>query len=196
MRKRMVLLLLGICMALPLAADQKPPVIYFGGQPLFAGMSRSAAIAALSMCCELSPPADAEDEKLSAETGRMTGHFILSREAAQHRMLGSIFFVDGKVARITRPLDEDKFDAGSDDAVMLARALDRNLASEAADGSDAVVFVSTRHERLSNGESEVVSFRFPNGRSLQLEIVTLDTPSMLTGKRDSVGLDEVLEPAR
>jgi hypothetical protein len=35
-----------------------------------------------------------------------------------------------------------------------------------------------------------------NGRGVELQIVTLDTPSKLTGKRDSISLDEVLEPPR
>jgi hypothetical protein len=191
MYKRTVLALLGIFVTLSLSADQTP-AFYFGGKRLFVGMAKAEAVAALSACCKLSPPADSEIAKLSADTNKMPGHFILSKDDTP-RLLGSIFFASGKVARITRPLDAD-LNPLSDDVVAFARTLDRSLASETTDSQP--VFISARHERLSNGEEEVLTFSFPNGRAVELQISTLDTPSKETGKRDAVGLDEVLESPR
>ena len=184
-----------LLLPMSLAADQKTPVFYFGGNRLFVGMPKSEAVALLLACCKLSPPADSENKKLSADTNRMIGHFIFPKEESPQRILGTIYFADGKVSRITRPLDAEKFDPESDDIVAFTRALDRNLAPETGD-SRSVVFVSSRHERLTNGEGEILSFSFPNGRAIELQIVTLDTPSKITGRRDSVGLDEILEPPR
>jgi len=189
-----VVALFALCAALCLAADQQQPVFYFGGQRLFAGMTKSEAVARLSACCKLSPPADSENEKLSADTDRRIGHFISSKQESPQRIIGTIFFANGKVVRITRPLDES-INSQSDDAVALARALDRSLLPDTSDSSTEVL-ISTRHERMGNGESEVLSFSFPNGRAIELEIVTLDTATKDTGKRDAVGLDEVLVAPR
>ncbi len=191
--------LLAFCVTLSLAADQKPPVFYFGGKRLFVGMPKSEAVASLSACCKLSPPADSENEKLSADTGQMVGHFILSRGEAPQRILGGIFFAGGKVARINRPLAEEDFNPQSDDVVAFARALDRALSPTTGD-SHAIVFVSVRHERVSNAESEVLSLSFPNGRGVELQIATLDRPPSNAppefSKRDGVSLNEILEPPR
>jgi hypothetical protein len=193
MRKRMIPMLLGLCIALSVTADQAP-VFYFAGQRLFLGMSKTEAATALSECCRLSPPADSQDKQLATDSGRMVGHFILSKQSGE--IIGSVFFVAGKVARLTRPLDME-FNTGNDDVVAFARALDRSLISLNSDAPNAVVMISTQHERASNAESETLSFRFLNGsRSVELQIVTLDTPDKETGKRDSISLDEVLEAPR
>jgi hypothetical protein len=192
MHKRPVLALLVIFGTLSLSADQTP-AFYFGGKRLFVGMTKAEAVAVLSACCQLSPPADSENAKLAPDAGKMLGHFIVSKDDTP-RFFGSIFFADGKVARITRLLDADKFDPLGDDVVAFARTLDRSLATETTDSH--AVFISTRHERLSNGEGEVLTFSFPNGRAVELQISTLDTPSKETGKRDAVGLDEILQSPR
>lgn len=194
MYKRTVLALLGLCVTFSLAADQKPSVFYFGGKGLFVGMPKSEAVAILSACCKLSPPADSKIENMSVDTGRMLGHLILAKEESAQRVLGTIFFVGEKIAEIDRPLD-DTFDSNSDDVVALARALDRNLSQETGDSS-AKVFVYAQHERMQNAESEILSLTFPNGRGVVLTIYTLDAPSKLTNKRDSVSLDEVLVAPR
>jgi hypothetical protein len=183
---RAALLFLGVCFALSLAADTNPPVCYIGGQRLFVGMSKSEAVVALSVCCTLSPPAGSENAKLSADMGVMAGHFIISKEKA---ILGTIFFVGGKVSRITRPLDEH-IDPQSEDVVAFARALDRTLSLDTG-GLPASAVISVRHQRMSNGEGEFVFLSFPNGRGIEIQIATLDNP--LAGKRDSVSLDEVLQ---
>jgi len=192
MYKRTVLALLGIFVTLSLSADQTP-AFYFGGKRLFVGMAKAEAVATLSTCCKLSPPADSDNAKLSADTNKMLGHFILSKDDSPQRILGSVFFADGKVTRITRPLDAD-LDPLSDDVVAFARTLDRSLAGDTTNSQ--AVFITARHERLSNGEGEVLTFSFPNGRAVELQISTLDTPSKETGKRDAVGLNEILESPR
>jgi hypothetical protein len=189
MQKRAVLIILVLCFTLSLAADQSA-VFYFSGKRLFVGMSKSDAVSALSACCELNPPAGTENAALSRDSGRLIGHFIVSRDNTSPRILGSVYFSGGKVVRVTRPLDGD-FDPESDDVVAFARAINRGLSS-GNDNTEAVVHVSTRHSRATNGGSEIISLSFPNGRGVELQIVTLDSPSK-TGKRDSVGLDEILE---
>jgi hypothetical protein len=177
--------LIALCFTVSLAADQNPPALYFGGHRLFVGMPKTEAVVALSECCTLSPPADSENEKAP------DSHFIVSKQKSSQGMLGSVFFVGGKVARITRALD-DTLDNYSDDAVALARALDRSLLRD-TNGSSVTVVVSEEHERASNADAEILSLTFPNGRSIEMQIVTLDTPDKMTGKRDSVTLDEALQ---
>jgi hypothetical protein len=56
-----------------------------------------------------------------------------------------------------------------------------------------MVVVSSQHERMSNADAEILILTLPNGRSIEMQIATLDTPDKMTGKRDSVTLDEVLQ---
>jgi len=176
------------------AVDKKPPVFVFGGRPLHAGMSQREAVASLSACCKLSPPAESEVEGQPAPAGTAVGHFILPKEELPRRILGTVYFSGGKVARVTRPLD-DEVDSYSDDVVAFARALKRSISAETGD-SDTTVLISLRHERVSNGESDVVSFVFLDGRGIELHVGTLDKPEELTNKRDFATLDEDLEPPR
>jgi hypothetical protein len=191
MHKQITVALL-LCATFSLAADQKPQVFYFGGKGLFVGMPQSEAVAVISACCKLSPPSTPEMERAAANKNVTLSRFIFSNDGSPRRILGTIIFSDGKVARITRPLDADKFNPVSDDIVAFARALDRSLSPEGGDPS-AVVFVSRRHDRVSNGEAEFLTFSFPNGRAIELQISTLDIPSTVIGGRDAVGLDEILE---
>jgi hypothetical protein len=194
MQKRVVAALLGLCATLSLAADQNQPVFYFGGKRLFVGMAKTEAVASLSACCKLSPSADSEADKLSADTGQMIGHFILTKEESSQRILGNIFFAGGKVVRITRPLDGEKFDPESGDVVAFARALNRAFSFTESKNSNTTIIVSVRHSRVMNAISEILTLSLSNGRSVELQIVTLDIPSKFSGKRDSISLDEVLEP--
>lgn len=199
MQKQMVVALLVLCATFSLAADQKPPVFYFDGKRLFVGMPKSEAVALLSACCKLSPPApstDFENDKVTADTGHMIGHYISSKEESPQRVLRSIFFAGGKVVRVSRPVDEEKFDPESDDVVAFARALNRVLSLSEGKDSDTSVNFSVRHNRATNADAEILSFSFSNGRGVELQIVTLDTPSQFTGKRDSISLDEILEPPK
>jgi hypothetical protein len=190
MQKRILLVLLALCVALPLGADQDSPALFFGGHRLFIGMAQTEAMTLLSQCCKLSPPPSADAERLAAEKNQRLSRFIFSNEDSPQRILGTISFSGGKVVRLSHPLDEQLNPAGSD-AIALARALDRSLTQSSSD-SPVVVFVSTRHERAMNGESEYLSFAFPSGRTVELQIVTLDTLSPVIGGRDSYSLDEIL----
>jgi hypothetical protein len=190
MCKQFLLACLVVSFALSLSADQTP-AFYFGGKRLFVGMPKADALVELSDCCRLSPPPDSNERQTAPYKDKMLGHFIFSKDGSPSRMLGTIFFADGKVVRITRPLDADKFDPQSDDVVALARSLDRSL--ESATGDSQTVTVTVRHDRASNGAADILTFAFPNGRAVVLQTMTLDTPSTDTGKRDSVSLDESLE---
>jgi hypothetical protein len=112
MQKRTTILsgfiLLGSCLMVSVvAADEKPPIFFFGGQQIRIGMSQQEAVAALSHCCKLSPPVESEIEKRpTAEGATMLGHFILPKEESPQGILGAIYFSGGKVLRVTRPLAE------------------------------------------------------------------------------------------
>jgi|SRR5579859_618772 len=179
------------CLALPLTAGQDPAVFIFGGKQLYVGMSKHDAATALSGCCKLSPPAESEVEKQPATSHG--GHFILSTEDSS-QIIGGIFFSNGKVVRITRPIAAD-IDSWNEDVVGFARALKRSLPIEASN-SETPMYVSVRHERISNAESDIVSLSFPNGRGIELHIGTIDKPNTETNKRDFVTVDEILEPRR
>jgi hypothetical protein len=193
MQKRLVgllgFVLFGTCLAFSQAADQNP-VFFFGGKQLYVGMSKREAVATLSGCCKLSPPAESDVEKRAVREDVILGHIILPNEESPQRILGNIFFSGGKVLRITRPLAED-VDTYSEDLVGFVRAIKRSL----PEGETRVV-VSVRHERISNAESDVVSLSFPNGRGIELHIGTLDKPITEINKRDFVTLDETLQPKK
>ena len=177
---------------LSVAAGEKPPTFFFGGEQVRVGMSQQQAVAALSHCCKLSPPVESGIEKRPAPEGMMLGHFILSKEESSQRILGYILFSGGKVQRVTRPLAEE-VDGYSDDVVGFARAIKRWLAAEGHTETTAIVTI--RHERISNAESDVVLLTLRDGRGIEMHIGTLDKPNTYTEKRDFVTLDETLEPA-
>jgi hypothetical protein len=178
-------LALAFCIVLPLSAGQKPADFYFGGQRLNIGMQESDAVASMSVCCTLTPPVSSSDRTVGS------GHFIRTKDGPPYRMLGSIWFADGKVSRISQPIDED-FDGYNDDVVRLARALSRALAATSGDSSSTLM-LSVQHTRMSNGNGDTVSLTFPNGRGIELQVITLDNPDKTTNKRDAVTLDEVLQ---
>jgi len=113
-------------------------------------MPESEAMATLSVCCKLSPPNDKEDKQLAVDAGRVPGHFIFSRDGK--RLLGTIYFLSGRVMEVTRPLGDEVFAPWNDDVVRFARTLDRSL-SPATGESDKTIHLSVRHERASNGNS-------------------------------------------
>jgi hypothetical protein len=187
MQNRTAVTILVLCLTVPLAADQKPPAFYFGGKPIFIGMAQADAVAILTSCCKFTPP-NSEDENPPG-ANHAVGHFIMSKDKGP--ILGSIFFSGGRVFRINRPLDED-VNSESDDAVALASAIDRSLTQDLSD-SPATVIVSARHVPMKGADSEVLTLTFPNGRGIELQIFTLDSPPKATGKRDAISLDEILE---
>ena len=186
--KRIIGLAAALALVLPLSAGQREPEFYFSGKSLTVGMAESSAVTSLAACCTLTPAVNASDKP---EVG---GHFIRTKEGPPYRILGSIFFRNGRVSRIERPLDED-FDGYNDDVVRVARALYRALAPTTGDSS-STVSLSLQHLRMSNANGDVLSLSFPNGRGIQLQITTLDNPDSITNKRDAVTLDEVLELPR
>src|SRR6267143_6270652 len=105
MKKRTAFLIVAfeLCVILPIVSDQKPPVFVFGGKQFYVGMSKHDAVAALSSCCKLSPPAEDNVEKRPAPEGTMLGHMILPKDESQFRILGGIYFSGDKVRRITHP---------------------------------------------------------------------------------------------
>jgi hypothetical protein len=194
MEKRTLILfgfiLLGVCLVLSVAANEKPPTFFFGGEQVRVGMSQQEAVAALSHCCKLSPPMESGVEKRPAPEGRMLGHMILPKEESPQRILGAIYFSGEKVARVTRPLAEE-VDAYNDDVVGFARAIKRFLAAEG--DTETTATVAVRHERISNAESDVVLITLMDGRGIEIHIGTLDKPNGPADKRDFVTLDGTLE---
>ncbi|HXM59776.1 MAG TPA: hypothetical protein VN950_02900 [Terriglobales bacterium] len=197
MQKRTTILsgfiLLGSCLMVSVAADERPPTFFFGGQQIHIGMSQQEAAAALYHCCKLSPPVESEIEKRPSAEGAMLGHFILSKEESSSQgILGAIYFSGGKVLRVTRPLAEE-VDGYNDDVVGFARSIKRSLAGEG--DAEMTATISIRHERISNAESDVLLLTLKDGRGIEIHIGTLDKPNDLTNKRDFVTVDETLEPA-
>jgi hypothetical protein len=164
-------------------------VFIFGGKQLYVGMFKREAVAALSGCCKLSPPGESDLEKLPVREGVIFGHMILPNEESPQRILGSIYFSGGKVLRITRPLAEE-VDTYNGDLVAFMRAIRRFLPE-----GETTVVISVKQERISNAQSDVVSFSLPNGRGIELHIGTLDKPFTGNDKRDYVTLDETLQPS-
>ena len=183
-----------VSLVLPLVGDQKPVFFVFGGNQLYVGMTEGDAVAALSTCCILSPPPESKVGQQPARPGVVGAHFIFLKDDSLVRILGTIYFSGGKVLRITRPLT-DEVDTWNGEVVNFTRAIKRSLPVEANDLGVTVV-VRVRHERIRNGESDVVSLVFPNGQGIEVSINTLDKPNAYSHKRDFVTLDETLEPPR
>jgi len=175
-----------------LQADHKPATIMLGGKEFYIGMSTAEAGRLLSSCCNVKPLLD---EKIEAtrkiEHGGYLGHMVFAKESP--RSLGGIYFLDGRVARITRDLNDD-FDEQGDDVVAFVRALKRTLASYGEDPMAALVAVQ-RQKDMGNAESEIIFIKLADGRGIQIELMTTDKPFAGTNKRDWVSVDETLEPA-
>jgi hypothetical protein len=120
---------------------------------------------------------------------------ILPKEENAPGMRGTVFFSAGRVVKISRPGVTDDVNEWSDDLVALARAISRELATEAGD-AEKPAFVSVQHERMGNAEEDVVSIRFADGSGIELTVGTTDKPNAFNGKRDFANLEETLEPAR
>jgi len=183
------------CLLSSQAVAPQPPAFFFGGRQVYVGMSQQEAVVTLSHCCVLSPPVESGVEKRPAPAGMTLGHMILPKEEPPQDIFGTIFFHDGKVSRITRPLAKE-VDTSNEDVVAFARAIERSLLGAGRVVTQTTVTVSVAHERATNAESEVVSFSLSDGRGIELRIGTLDKsdPDMNMGKRDFVSLDETLEP--
>lgn len=158
-----------------LVAQEKPAEFYFGGKRLVVGMPQAQALALLSTCCKLSPESVSDEQRLSAlKMGRTVGQMILPKnDTPEFQVLGSVFFLGGKVTSLTRPLGDEAFLPWNEDVLGFARTLQRSLSPDSGDATTNAR-VSVRHERTSNAESEVISFTFQNGRGVRLTIVKLD----------------------
>jgi hypothetical protein len=187
---RIVLGSIGLLFGAAVVAQNRPAFFYFGGKKIFVGMGQSGALAVLATCCKLSPPKLTESQK---EMG--AGQFIVPNEESPGRILGSIHFENGKVARVTRPLGDDAYIAWNSDVLGFARTLERALSPTSGDAENTVR-ISVHHERASNGDTESLSFSFPNGRGVRLSLIRLDRP--LEGapegwSKEQATLDEFLE---
>jgi hypothetical protein len=185
-------------------AQNRQPTFYFGGRPVAVGMPKSEAVAAISRCCTLSPPAENEqNQQMALSTGHIGGHMILPKEEpSQGPILGSIFFLGGKVESVARPLGEEDFAPWGDDAVGFARAFYRALSPASGVSQQEIIYLSVQHERAKNAETEIISLSFPNGRGVRFNLINLDRPLPDTplefggGKTAQVTLEEFLEPVR
>jgi hypothetical protein len=180
-------------------AQDRQPVFYLGGERLFVGMSKTEVIASLSACCKLSPPAEEEHEQMAADAQHMLGHFILPKDGAPGRILGTVFFSGGKVLSVTRPLGDEDYAPWSDDVVGFARTFYRALSPTTGVSDKGTVFLAVGHERMKNADTETLSFAFPNGRGVRFNLIHLDralpnTPVEFGGdKTEQVTLEEFLE---
>lgn len=164
--------------------NSKPTGFYFGGREFHPGMPEGEAINQLSECCTLSPPVGSIKDDAAAPAGETKGYFILSKGKSSQGILGGIWFKNHKVASISHEL-ADSVDPSDDNLVAFVRAFKRSLPEGATNA-----FVTVTHEQASNGESDIVTLLFPDGRTLIIRIVTLDAG--VNSKRDSVSFEEVL----
>jgi len=193
---RIIVTAITLVSAADLVAQNQPSVFYFGGKRIFVGMAQTEALAALSTCCKLSPPTVTEAQRqTAAEMGRTVGQLILPKEESQFRILGTIFFGHGKVTNVTRPLGEEAYLPWSEDVLGFARTLQRALSPGTGD-SDTTIHLSIRHERMNNGESEVLSITFPNGRGTRIILISVGKASegAPPESREQANLEEFLEP--
>lgn len=197
-KTRIIITYLLLLLAVPvLGANDKPPVFYFGGKAIFVGMLQAEALSALSKCCKLSPSSLTEaQQEASLKFGTMAGQFILKEngEGSTPQILGSIYFRNGKVLSVTRPLGEEVYVPWSADTLGFARTLERSLAPSTGD-FDTAARISLRHQRSINAESEIISFTLPTGRGVRITIVHLDKPFEGTPSesKDQVNMEEFLE---
>jgi len=74
----------------------------------------------------------------------MIGHLIVSKEEPGPRILGSIYFRNGKVLSVDRPIGEDAYIPWNEDALGFARTLYRAIAPTSGESqTTAVVTVSS-----------------------------------------------------
>jgi hypothetical protein len=159
-----------------LVAQDRPAEFYFGGNRVYVGMPEPEAIKMLSVCCRLSPEQITTSQKeAAAKLGRNLSQFIVPKEEPSSRILGTISFDRGRVTGATRPLGQEAYVPWDQDVVSFARTLQRSLSPVSGD-AQKTAHVSVHHERSTNGESEILSISFTNGRGLRLQIITLDKP--------------------
>ncbi len=163
--------------------EQKLAGFYFGGKEFHLGMSYADAMNRLSECCALSPPARTIKEDSDTPPEKETGYFILNKDKSSSEILGEISFRNQRISSITRYLARN-VDSSDDNLVVFIRELKRSLPEETT-----AAIVTIRHEQASNGESDIITLLFPNGRRICIRIVTLD--SNTNSKRDYVTLEEI-----
>jgi hypothetical protein len=183
------IIVLLICSVLAPCQTKDASAFYIKGQRLAIGMSQREVMNSLSQCCKLSPPLEAGVEKRPAVNGVTLGHFIVSKDEGSFGILGGIFFVDGKVVKLTRPLDNE-IDTSNEELVSFVRAMKRALPEV-----PSTALISVQHEPTSNAETYVLRFSFRDGKGIELSIGALDKPSesMNSNKRDFVSMTEILE---
>lgn len=196
LRTRTIIASLVLLASPVLAADDKPPVFYFGGRAIFVGMPQAEALAVLSKCCKLLPPSLTEAQREDwVKFGKMIGQAILpDTEESPPHIIGNIYFRRGKVVSVTRPLGEEAFLPWSGDTLGFARTLERALSPYMGE-SDTSARITVRHERSSNAETEVLWFTLPSGRGVRMSIIHLDKPfeGAPPESKDQVVLEEFLE---
>jgi hypothetical protein len=134
----------------------------------------------------------ASQREAAAKLGRTVSQFIVPKE--ERRILGTISFDRGRVCSATRPLGEEAYMPWDQDVVSFARTLQRSLSPVSGD-AETTAHVSVHHERSTNGESEILSISFTNGRGLRLQIITLDKPfpDAPSESKEQAILEEFLE---
>jgi len=141
-------------------------------------------MAELSDCCKLSPPPKPTVDGDASPPGQLKGYYILAKGEPPQSVLGGIWFKGQKVVSLSREL-ANNVDTSDDELVAFMKAFKRSLPEELT-----TAVVGVRHEQASNGESDLLTLEFPDGRRIEIRILTLDKAVGL--KRDFVSIDEVL----
>jgi hypothetical protein len=163
------------------------PVFYFGERQFYVGMPMRDAVAALSACCQLSPPLDSDIGTRPRVTDQ-AGHFVLQKEGSKMKQLGAIFFSGEKVVGLSYDVLPPEVDTSNEHLVAFARALKRAL----PEGPKPAI-VSVKHGPGSDADFDVLTIVFADGQGIRLTIVTPDLPDS-RNSRNFVSLEETLAP--
>jgi hypothetical protein len=173
----LLLAMLQSCLLFSQTADHKQPGFYFNGKEFHLGMSEREAMAELSECCKLSPPPKSDADN--------AGYFVIAKGEGSQPIIGGIWFKGQTVVSISREIAND-VDTSNDELVAFMRAFKRSLPEEMT-----TAVIAVRHEQAMNAESDILTLEFPDGRRIQIHIVTLDK-AVAGSKRDFVTFEEIL----
>lgn len=139
------------------------------------GMTRQEAVKKLSSCCRV------------ASLGE-TGAIVAAKDDINHG-LGMLRFESGKITSIQADRDWSPDPSSYETALALYRLVDEITTS----GHSHTAVISTINREATNGNSKYLAITFQGGRSIVIEITTVD-PSQQKPVSGSVLVSECVGP--
>jgi len=137
------------------AAAQDSTDIAIEGQALRLGMTRAAVDTALAGCCKTDGSADST--------------FVYSKTGPPFRIVGALWFVDGRLSRVRR----DRAQSTDQQAVELALSLFRVI-DESSGSAPTPARVQAETSEMANGTKRTVRISFDNGKSIAVSVNLAD----------------------